>query len=41
MVKMALVGWVNPAKFFRETSHTGRHHRVGGKLMALDEADIR
>jgi hypothetical protein len=26
MVKMALVGWVNPAKIFRETSRTGRHH---------------
>jgi hypothetical protein len=29
MVKMALVRWVNPAKFFRETSRTGRHHSNG------------
>ena len=36
MVKMALVGWVNPAKIFRETSRTGRHHRSKSGAVRLD-----
>jgi hypothetical protein len=38
MVKMALVGWVNPVKFFRETSCTGPRHR---KKIERDSARSR
>jgi hypothetical protein len=33
MVKMALVEWVNPVKFFRETSRTGPRHSRGNLEM--------